>query len=75
MAAVTPVPIAIAILVATLLFGAATWWLIQESRRPVAFPDHVAMQPHVSHTRMAAICVVFTLWSLWATTRPVSGWR
>ena len=83
MAAVTPVPFAIALLVGIGLFGALTYYLVQDARRPVnwsaveARATRAASQalPHVSHTRVAAVCVVFTLWSLWATARPVSGWR
>ena len=80
MIAVTLVPFAIGLLVAAALFAAGAWYLIQDSRRPVDW-SHVdaraaaAATPHVSHTRIAAVCVVFTLWSLWATARPVSGWR
>ena len=84
MAAVTPVPFAIALLVSIGLFVALTYYLVQDARRPVnwsavdartaarATPQGPA---HVSHTRLAAVCVVFALWSLWATARPVSGWR
>jgi hypothetical protein len=75
MAAVTPLPFAIGLVVALALFGAMTFYLVQESRRPVNWPDPIASGPHLSHTRLAAVCVVFTLWSLWATARPVSGWR
>jgi hypothetical protein len=80
MLAVTLVPFAIGLIVATGLFLAGTWYLIRESQRPVDW-SHVdarataQITPHVSHTRLAAVCVVFTLWSLWATARPVSGWR
>jgi hypothetical protein len=80
MVAVTLVPFAIGLIVACGLFVAGAWYLIQDSRRPVDW-SHVdaraaaAATPHVSHTRIAAVCVVFTLWSLWATARPVSGWR
>ena len=83
MAVVSPIPVAIALLLGIGLFVAATWWLVQESRRPVDWAhvdarvarDLAHRAPHVSHTRTAAVCVVFTLWSLWATARPVSGWR
>ena len=75
MAAVTPAPFAIGILATLVLFAALTWWLVQESRRPVTFPERHVAQPHVSHTRIATISLLFILWSLWATARPVSGWR
>ena len=80
MVAVTPVPFAIGLLFGTALFVAGTWYLVRDSRRPFDW-SHVdarataELTPHVSHTRLAAVCVVFTLWSLWATARPVSGWR
>jgi hypothetical protein len=84
MAAVTPLPFALALLVGIGLFVAMTYYLVQDSRRPFDW-SHVdaraasqaaaRARPHVSHTRVAAVCVVFTLWSLWATARPVSGWR
>jgi hypothetical protein len=78
--AVSIVPFAIGLVVASALFGAATWFLVQESRRPVdwAHVDARAtapLTPHLSHTRLAAVCLVFAVWSLWATARPVSGWR
>ena len=76
MAAVTPVPFAIGLLIGLGLFGVLTFLLVQESRRPVHWPaDTVRIGPHISHTRLAAICLVFMLWSVWATARPVSGWR
>ena len=75
MAVVTPIPFAIGLLVGMGLFGALTYYLIQESRRPVHWPAPESSGPHLSHTRVAAVCVVFTVWSLWATARPVSGWR
>jgi hypothetical protein len=75
MAAVTPIPFAIGLLVAVGLFVALTYYLVQESRRPVHWPAPKAPGHHPSHTRVAAVCVVFTVWSLWATARPVSGWR
>ena len=80
MLAVTLLPFAIGLLVATAVFVAGTWYLIRDSRRPVDW-SHVdarasaELTPHVSHTRVAAVCVMFMLWSLWATARPVSGWR
>ena len=78
--AVTFVPFAIGMLLAAAVFVAGAWYLIQDSRRPVdwSYVDAraaAAASPHVSHTRIAAVCVVFILWSLWATARPVSGWR
>jgi len=80
MAAVTPVPFAIGLLVGIGAFVAMTYYFVQDSRRPVNWSavdaraaSHEA--PHLSHTRVAAVCVVFTLWSVWATARPVSGWR
>ncbi|HEY3673442.1 MAG TPA: hypothetical protein VGN51_21075 [Acidimicrobiia bacterium] len=80
MAAVTPVPFAIALLVGVGSFLALTYYLVQDARRPVDWSAVDARataraMPHVSYTRLAAVCVVFTLWSLWATARPVSGWR
>ena len=75
MAVVTPIPFAIGLLVGMGLFGALTYYLVQESRRPVHWPAPADPGPHLSHTRVAAVCVVFTVWSLWATARPVSGWR
>ena len=81
MAAVTPIPFAIGLLVGMGLFVALTYYLVQESR--AGRPVHVGARSRatrratrtVSHTRVAAVCVVFTVWSLWATARPVSGWR
>ncbi len=80
MAAVTPVPFTIALLLGVGLFVALTWYLVQDSRRPVDWSARDARAtahaaPRVSHTRVAAVCVVFTLWSVWVTARPVSGWR
>jgi hypothetical protein len=77
MASVTPMPFAIGILLGIGLFAALTWFLIRyESTHPVQFRTRpIDIEPHLSHTRLAAICVVFALWSLWATARPVSGWR
>jgi hypothetical protein len=61
------------------LFVALTYYLVQDARRPVNWSAiearEVSREPHVSHARLAAVCVVFTVWSLWATARPVSGWR
>jgi hypothetical protein len=80
MVAVTFVPFAIGIVVGFGAFAATTYWLVQDARRPMdwsAVDARLAAHehPHLSHTRLAAVCVVFTLWSLWATARPVSGWR
>ena len=83
MAAVTPVPFALALLVGMALFVALTYYLVRDSRRPVDWSHvdaragaHAAARGRLaSHTRVAAVCVVFTVWSLWATARPVSGWR
>lgn len=70
-------PIAIALLVGLGSFTALTWFLIEDDARHPVRIRTTAIQTarHVSHTRIAAICVVFALWSLWATSRPVSGWR
>ncbi len=83
MAAVTPVPFALALLLGVALFVALTCYLVQDSRRPVDWSHvdaraaaHAAARDRlVSHTRVAMVSVVFTAWSLWATARPVSGWR
>ena len=83
MAAVTPVPFALALVLGIALFVALTYWLVRDSRRPVDWSHvdaraaaHAAARGRLaSHTRVAAVCVVFTVWSLWATARPVSGWR
>ena len=80
MVAVSFVPFALGLVLACALFVAATWYLVQESRRPVDWSHAdaraaAAANPHLSHTRLAAVCVVFAVWSLWATARPVSGWR
>jgi hypothetical protein len=75
MAVVTPLPFAIALLAGMVLFAGLTYYLVRESRRPVHWPTAAAYGPHVSHTRIAAVCLLFTVWSLWATARPVSGWR
>jgi hypothetical protein len=83
MAVVTPVPFAIALLVGIGAFAVMTYYFVQDSRRPVDWSAVDAREarvaahgmPHLSHTRVAAVCVIFTLWSLWATARPVSGWR
>jgi len=80
MVAVTLVPFTLGLLGAAALFVALTWYLVQDSRRPVNWElvdrRAVAHETHrVSHTRVAAVCVVFAVWSLWATARPVSGWR
>ncbi len=77
MATVTPTPFAIALVLGIALFAALTWFLIREERsHPVQFrTTAIDTRPHLSHSRVAAICLVFALWSLWATARPVSGWR
>ena len=80
MAAVTPLPFAIGLLFAIGAFAAMTYYFVQDSRRPVDWSVVDAraaaqLTPHVSHTRLAAVCLVFAVWSLWATARPVSGWR
>ena len=81
--AVSAVPFAIGLLLGVGAYGGLTYYLIQESQRPIEWSAVEARDarisalesPHVSHTRLAAVCVLFTLWSLWATARPVSGWR
>lgn len=75
MAAVTPLPFTIGLLVGIGLFVALTLFLIEESRRPVHWPEPAPVGHELSHSRLAVICVLFTVWSLWATARPVSGWR
>lgn len=80
MVAVTLVPFTLGLLGSIVLFVALTYYLVLDSRRPVdwALVDRRTAAHetrHISHTRVAAVCVVFTLWSLWATARPVSGWR
>jgi hypothetical protein len=83
MAAVTPVPFAVALVLGMVLFVALTYYLVRDSRRPVDWSHvdaraaaHAAARGRLaSHARVAAVCVVFTVWSLWATARPVSGWR
>jgi hypothetical protein len=83
MAAVTPVPFALALLLGMALFVALTYYLVRDSRRPVDWSHvdaraaaHAAARGRLAwHTRIAWVCVVFTVWSLWATARPVSGWR
>ena len=79
MAAVSPLPFVLAIVVALGLFAGATYLLVQdEARHPVRWRSQRAVVPtrrRLSHSRVAAICVVFALWSVWATARPVSGWR
>ena len=51
MAAVTPIPFAIGLLVGIGLFVALTYYLVQESRRPVHWPAPADPGPHLSHTR------------------------
>jgi hypothetical protein len=77
MLAVTAVPFAIGLVVGVGSFAGLTYYLVEEeSRRPVRWEPAVAHAgPHVSHLRLAMIGVIFTMWSLWATARPVSGWR
>jgi hypothetical protein len=79
-AAVTLVHFAIGLVVAIVLFAGLTSFLVEESRRPVRFPTAettprrpLRHSPHVSHARIATVCFFFTVWSLWATARPVSG--
>jgi hypothetical protein len=72
------IPITIALIVGVGLFAALTWFLItDEARHPVRIRETAIRtdRRHLSHSRIAAICLVFALWSLWATARPVSGWR
>jgi hypothetical protein len=77
MATVTPVPMALGMLIAAGAFSALLWWLIEESKQPVHFPEPVGYGTgrRISHTRIAMIGVLFALWSIWSTARPVSGWR
>jgi hypothetical protein len=77
MVAASPAPIALGLLLAVGLFGWFTYLLVRDDRHhPVHWqPVTAHTTPHLSHLRVAAICVVFTLWSVWATARPVSGWR
>jgi hypothetical protein len=75
MATVSPVPIVLGLLVALAAFGGLIWLLVLESRRPVRFPEPVQPGTRISHTRIAVISVLFVVWSLWSTARPVSGWR
>ena len=77
MAAVSPAPIVLGLVVGLGLFAWSTYFLIkEEAHRPVRWePVTAHTGPHLSHLRVMAIGVVFILWSLWATARPVSGWR
>ena len=79
MLAVSALPIAAGVVLAVSLFGAFTWLLILDERaHPVQYRStaiDVGSRTRLSHTRLAAICLFFVLWSLWATARPVSGWR
>jgi hypothetical protein len=76
LATVSPIPIAVGMLLALAAFGALIGLLVAESRRPVHWPEPVSCSSRrISHTRIAVIGVVFVLWSLWSTARPVSGWR
>ena len=71
------IPIALALIVGLGMFAALTWFLIEDQERhPVRIRETaIRTDHHLSHTRLAAICLLFALWSLWATARPVSGWR
>jgi len=75
MATVTPVPFAIGLIGSLAVFGAWLHYLIQESERPLrsSHPAQVDL-PHVSHTRVALIGMLFVVWSIWSTARPVRGW-
>jgi hypothetical protein len=77
MVAVSPVPIVLGLVVGLGLFAWSTYFLIKEdAHHPVRWePVTAHTGPHLSHLRVMAIGVVFILWSLWATARPVSGWR
>jgi len=75
MATVTPVPIVLGLLLALGAFSGLIWLLVLESRRPVHFPEPVGTRARVSHPRVAVIGVLFVVWSIWSTARPVSGWR
>jgi hypothetical protein len=79
MAAISPLPFMVAIILALGLFAWCFYLLVQdEQRHPVrtrSRPVTVRTVPRISHSRVAAISVVFTMWSLWATHRPFSGWR
>jgi hypothetical protein len=78
MAVISPLPFVLAIVVAVGLFAGGTYLLVQsEARHPVRWRTATAVTraPRVSHSRVAAISVVFALWSVWVTARPVSGWR
>jgi hypothetical protein len=77
MATVTPIPIALGLLFALAAFGGLLWLLVQESRRPVHWPEPVSYggPRHISHVRVAMIGVLFVVWSIWSTARQVSGWR
>jgi hypothetical protein len=78
MATVSPVPIALGFVLALGAFSALLWWLIVDTQqRPVRWPEPVAygVPRPISHTRVAVIGVLFVVWSIWSTARPVSGWR
>lgn len=77
MATVSPVPFALGLLLALGAFAALLCLLVVESRRPVHWPEPVPIdaRPRISHTRLAIIGVIFVVWSIWSTARPVSGWR
>jgi hypothetical protein len=75
--AVSTLPFVMGVVLGIALFAAFTWLLIlDEARHPVQWRSTaLRTEPRLSHTRLAAICLLFALWSLWATARPVSGWR
>ena len=76
MATVTPVPFAIGLIGSLAIFGAWLHYLLQDSERPLPASEPVPVDiPHVSHTRVALIGMLFVVWSIWSTARPVSGWR
>ena len=84
LAAISPLPFVVAIVVALGLFAWCTYLLVQdEARHPVRWrpprapvpPSPVPPSRRISHSRIVAISVVFAVWSVWATARPVSGWR
>ena len=79
MADVSPLPFVFAIVIALGLFAGGTYLLVRdEARHPVRWRSQRAVAPRarrLSHSRVVAIGVAFALWSVWATARPVSGWR
>ena len=70
MATVTPVPIVLGLIGAFGAFSVLVCGLVIESR-PVAY----GIPRPISHTRVAIIGMLFVVWSIWSTARPVSGWR